>query len=172
MEGKNEILQKIRDPSLTGKMKLILLLALPAVIENFFQTFIGFVDVYFLSKIGLAEVSAVGATNAILAIYFAVFMAIGVASNIRVANALGANNAERARHIGQQALILAVLFGVLTGVVTLFFARPLLMLMGLEEQVLDIGEIYFRIVAIPSIFMSLMFVLSANLRGPEIPALP
>ncbi len=109
--------------------------------------------------------SAVGATNAILAIYFAVFMAIGVASNIRVANALGANNAERARHIGQQALILAVLFGVLTGVVTLFFARPLLMLMGLEEQVLDIGEIYFRIVAIPSIFMSLMFVLSANLRG-------
>ena len=50
------------------KMKIVLLLAFPAVVENFFQTFIGFVDVYFVSKIGLAEVSAIGATNAILAI--------------------------------------------------------------------------------------------------------
>ncbi|GAB3833396.1 hypothetical protein GCM10028895_52400 [Pontibacter rugosus] len=151
--------------SLSSKMKLILLLAFPAVVENFFQTFIGFVDVYFVSKIGLAEVSAIGATNALLAIYFAVFMAVGVAANVRVANALGAKKVERARHIAQQALILSVLFGIFTGVVTLFFARPLLALMGLEEQVLDIGETYFRIVAIPSVFMSLMFVLSANLRG-------
>src|SRR5690606_21073802 len=62
-------------------------------------------------------------------------------------------------------IILSILFGILTGIVTLFFARPLLTLMGLEEQVLDIGENYFRVVGIPSVFMSLMFALSANLRG-------
>lgn len=165
MDINSENPQALLKETLSGKVKVILLLAIPAVIENFFQTFIGFVDVYFVSKIGLAEVSAIGATNALLAIYFAVFMAIGVASNVRVANALGAKKVERARHIAQQALILSVLFGIFTGVVTLLFARPLLMLMGLEEQVLDIGETYFKIVAIPSVFISLMFVLSANLRG-------
>lgn len=165
MKTNNEVKESFEPVTLSSKMKVILLLAFPAVVENFFQTFIGFVDVYFVSKIGLAEVSAIGATNAILAIYFAVFMAIGVAANVRVANALGAKQVDRARHIAQQAVILSILFGILTGIVTFFFARPLLTLMGLEEQVLDIGETYFRIVAIPSVFMSLMFVLSANLRG-------
>lgn len=147
------------------KIKIILVLALPAVIENFFQTILGFVDTYFVSKIGLAEVSAVGVTNALLAIYFALFMAIGVAANVRIANFLGAKQPEKARHIAQQSVLLAVVFGILTGIITLVFAEPLLKLMGIEDNVLEAGVIYFKIVAIPSVFMSLMFVLSAILRG-------
>ncbi|WP_019414266.1 MATE family efflux transporter [Paenisporosarcina sp. TG20] len=147
------------------KIKIILALAMPAVIENFFQTILGFVDTYFVSKIGLAEVSAVGVTNALLAIYFALFMAIGVAANVRIANFLGAKQPEKARHIAQQSVILAILFGILTGIITTLFAEPLLKLMGIEDNVLDAGVIYFKIVAIPSVFMSLMFVLSAILRG-------
>lgn len=85
--------------STKDKIKIILVLALPAVIENLFQTILGFVDTYFVSKIGLAEVSAVGVTNALLAIYFALFMAIGVAANVRIANFIGAKQPEKARHI-------------------------------------------------------------------------
>lgn len=147
------------------KIKLIFILALPAVAENFFQTLLGFVDTLFVSKIGLAEVSAVGVTNAILAIYFAVFMAIGVAVNVYVANNLGAKKIERARHIAQQAILLSLLVGVLFGVVTLFFAEPLLLLMGVEREVLEAGSIYFKIVGIPSVVMALMFTLSSILRG-------
>lgn len=147
------------------KMKFILLLALPAVAENFFQTLLGFVDTLFVSRIGLAEVSAVGVTNAILAIYLAVFMAIGVAVNVYVANNLGAERIERARHIAQQAIVLSVVVGVTFGVVTLFFAEPLLRLMGVENDVLEAGSTYFKIVGIPSIVMALMFVLSSILRG-------
>ncbi|MBM7578524.1 MULTISPECIES: MATE family efflux transporter [Jeotgalibacillus] len=147
------------------KIHIILILALPAVIENFFQTILGFIDTYFVSKIGLVEVSAVGVTNAVLAIYFALFMALGVAVNIYVANSIGAKQVERARHIAQQAIIIAIVIGIVTGIITLFFAEPLLTLMGIEDDVLQAGSTYFRIVAIPSIFMSLMFVLSAILRG-------
>ncbi|WP_019153636.1 MATE family efflux transporter [Robertmurraya massiliosenegalensis] len=147
------------------RLRIIIILAIPAVIENFFQTILGFVDTYFVSKIGLAEVSAVGVTNAVLAIYFALFMAIGVAANVRIANFLGANLPEKARHISQQSIVLAVLFGLFTGVVTIFFANPLLKVMGIEAEVLEAGSLYFRIVGIPSIFMSLMFVISAILRG-------
>lgn len=148
-----------------ARLKLIVILAIPAVIENFFQTVLGFVDTYFVSKISLAAVSAVGVTNAILAIYFALFMAIGVAANVRIANFLGANLPEKARHISQQSIVLALLFGVLTGILTLVFAEPFLKLMGIEEDVLKLGALYFRIVGIPSILMSLMFVMSAILRG-------
>lgn len=148
-----------------GRLKIITVLAIPAVIENFFQTILGFVDTYFVSKIGLAEVSAVGVTNAVLAIYFALFMAIGVAANVRIANFLGANLPEKARHISQQSIVLAAIFGILTGIITLIFAEPLLKLMGIEAEVLEAGALYFRIVGIPSIVISFMFVLSAILRG-------
>lgn len=147
------------------RLKVIVILAIPAVIENFFQTLLGFVDTYFVSQISLAAVSAVGITNAVLAIYFAIFMAIGVAANVRIANFLGANQPEKARHISQQSIILAILFGVITGLSTLVFAEPLLQLMGIDEEVLELGSLYFRIVGIPSVIMSLMFVLSAILRG-------
>lgn len=148
-----------------ARIKMILILAIPAVIENFFQTALGFVDTYFVSKISMAAVSAVGVTNALLAIYFALFMAIGVAANVRIANFLGANQPEKARHISQQSIVLSIIFGLFTGVITLIFAEPLLRLMGIEADVLQLGVLYFRIVGISSIFMSLMFVLSAILRG-------
>lgn len=47
----------------------------------------------------------------------------------------------------------------------MFFAEPLLRLMGIASNVLEAGTVYFRIVAIPSVLMSLMFVLSSILRG-------
>lgn len=154
-----------KDNNLREKIKIILILAIPAVIENFFQTTLGFVDTYFVSKIGLVEVSAVGIANALLAIYFAVFMALGVAANVFISNFLGANQQDKAQHIAQQAIIMAIFLGILFGLITLFFAEPLLRLMGIAPNVLKAGSIYFRIVAIPSVFMSLMFVLSSILRG-------
>ncbi|WP_270179803.1 MATE family efflux transporter [Alkalihalobacillus sp. CinArs1] len=165
MMNNSEEIDSIGATSNGKKVKIILLLAFPAIIENFFQTILGFVDTYFVSKLGLIEVSAVGVSNALLAIYFALFMALGVAANVYIANFIGANKIEKARHIAQQAIIIAVAFGIITGLITLFFAEPLLKLMGIEENVLDAGTTYFRIVAIPSVFMSLMFVISAILRG-------
>lgn len=148
-----------------GKIKVILLLAMPAVIENFFQTVLGFVDTLFVSKISLDAVSAVGVTNAILAVYIAVFMSLGVAVNVLVAKYIGAGENEKAKHVGQQGIVLSVILGVIFGLVTLFFASPLLQLLGIEDNVLEQGVLYFRIVAIPSVLISLMFVLSSILRG-------
>jgi putative MATE family efflux protein len=146
-------------------MKTIFLLATPAVIENFFQMILGFVDTLFVSKLGLIEVTAVGVTNTILAVYFAVFMSVGVAANVFVAKYLGAGEKGNASLISQQSILLAVMLGIVFGVVSLFFAKPLLQLMGVADNVLTSAMTYFRIVSIPSILISLMFVLGSILRG-------
>ncbi|GAE47776.1 multi antimicrobial extrusion protein MatE [Mesobacillus boroniphilus JCM 21738] len=69
----------IIQPNKTTKQKLavILALAVPAMIENILQTVVGFVDTLFVAKIGLNEVTAVGVANAIMAVYIAIFMAVG-----------------------------------------------------------------------------------------------
>lgn len=146
-------------------IKTILILAIPVVIENFFQMILGFVDTLFVSKLGLIEVTAVGVTNAILAVYFAIFMAIGVSANVYIAKYTGAGKQERVKKVTSQAILLAVITGILFGIITLFLSKQLLMLMGVEPEVLIVANSYFRIIGIPSIFISLMFVLSSILRG-------
>ncbi|EWG09256.1 MATE family efflux transporter [Cytobacillus firmus] len=153
------------DESNSQILKTILFLAMPAVIENFFQTILGFVDTLFVSKLGLIEVSAVGITNAILAVYFAVFMSIGVAANVLIAKFQGAGDKEKAKEIGHQSIILAIILGVIFGLISFFLTEPLLRLMEVENSVLKPAAIYFQIVATPSIFISLMFVMGSILRG-------
>jgi len=154
-------------PSVTRsqKTKVILALAIPAMVENFFQTVVGFVDTLFVSQLGLIEVAAVGVTNAILAVYIAVFMALGVGASSLIAKSVGAGDFERAGDIAKQSTWVASMAGILFGVVTLFFAEPLLRMMGAEPNVLAEGAKYFRIAAIPSIFISLMTVFGSILRA-------
>ncbi|WP_409254054.1 MATE family efflux transporter [Bacillus sp. SCS-153A] len=148
------------------KMTLaILALALPAVVDNFFQTILGFVDTYFVAQLGLEEVAAVGVANTLLAIYIAVFMSLGVSVNVYVAKYLGSGNKEKSRDVAGQSIILSVTLGLFLGITTLLFAEPLLKMMGLQGEVLKKGVLYFRIVGIPSLLISLMFSINSILRG-------
>lgn len=58
--------------------KEIIRLALPATVENIFQTLVGFVDTLLIAQLGLVAVTAVGFANTILNVYLAVYMALGV----------------------------------------------------------------------------------------------
>jgi putative MATE family efflux protein len=154
-------------PAVTARQKvgIILSLAVPAMIENILQTVVGFVDTLFVAKLGLAEVTAVGVANAVLAVYIAIFMAIGVGTTSLIARELGAGQKEKAQILAKQATILSVLAGLVFGLITLFFAEPLLRLMGAEPDVLASGVTYFRIVAVPSVLIALMFTFGSILRA-------
>jgi len=148
-----------------SKIRTILALAIPAVIENLLQTIVGFVDTLFVSKIGLVEVTAVGVSNAILAIFIAIFMAIGVGTSALISRNVGAKNWDKAKAIAKLAAWLSTGVGVFFGLTSLFFAEPLLKLMGAETSVIASGVLYFRIVAIPSLFIANMFTFGSILRS-------
>ncbi|WP_019911579.1 MATE family efflux transporter [Paenibacillus sp. HW567] len=147
------------------KIKVILTLAVPSIIENFLQTIVGFVDTLFVSKIGLHQVAAVGVTGAIMAVYIAVFMAMGVGTSSLIARSVGAGEMDKAKAIARQSSYISAILGLIFGIVTFFFAEPLLRLMGAEPHVLADSVVYFRIVAVPSIFISLMTVFGSILRA-------
>ena len=147
------------------KFSTIIALAVPAMIENILQTVVGFVDTLFVSKLGLNEVTAVGVANAVLAVYIAIFMALGVGTSSLIARSIGAGNIDKAKSIARQSTIISAIFGLLFGLMTLFFSEPLLRIMGAKANVLADGVTYFQIVAIPSIFISLMFIFGSILRA-------
>lgn len=158
-EGRNQDLTKKQ------KISLILSLAVPAMIENTLQTVVGFVDTLFVSKLGLIEVTAVGVANTVLAVYIAIFMAIGVGTSSLIARHIGAGNVVLAKGVAKQSTIISAALGLLFGGISFFFAEPLLRMMGAEPKVVADGVVYFRIVAVPSVFISLMFIFGSILRA-------
>ena len=141
--------------------KGLLVLAIPAIIESLLQSMVGFVDTLFISKLGLKEVAAVGISNTILQIYFAVFLALGTASTVFVSRYYGANQKEKVKTIASQSIILTLIIGGVFGVISFFFSEQLLKVMGADKDVLEIGSTYFRIVATPSILISMIFTIGA-----------
>lgn len=140
--------------------RALILLAIPTIIENVLQSMVGFVDSLFISKLGLAEVAAV-----ILQVYFAVFLAIGTASTVFVARYMGAKQMDKVKQVVSQSVLLTVTVGLFFGILSLFFTEQLLGLMGASQDVLEVGTSYFRIIATPSILISMMYTTGAILRG-------
>lgn len=155
----------LKNSNLKIQVSTILVLAVPAMIENILQTIVGFVDILFVAKLGLVEVTAVGIANAILAIYMAIFMAVGVGSSSLIARSIGAGEVDKAKALAKQSTILAIILGIFFGIITLFFSDVLLRLMGAEAKVVAQGATYLRIVGIPSVFIALMFIFGSLLRA-------
>lgn len=148
-----------------GKLKIILSLSLPAMVENILQTVVGFVDMLFVSKLGLIEITAVGVTNSIMAVYIAIFTAIGVGAASLIARSVGAGDLERARAIARKATWVSAIAGILLGLTALLFTEPFLRMMGAGQEVIESATVYFRIVGVNSIFIALMSVFGAILRA-------
>lgn len=149
----------------TWKENKIIRLALPATIENILQTLVGFIDTLMISKIGLLAVTAVGVANTILNVYLALFIALGVGTSALIAQKLGAGKEREAQLITNQSVILAILIGLLLGVISILFGSPLLGLMGASAEVLDSGMQFFLVVGGASVFIALMTIFGSILRA-------
>lgn len=152
-------------PHFVSVTRDLLLLAWPVVVENLLQSAVGFADSFFVSRLGLEAVAAVGVSNALLQVFFAVFLAVATASGAFSARAAGARDATTFQRASVQALWLAVAVGMICGLLALVLAGPLLAVMGAAPEVRAAGETYFRIVAVPSAVIAVMYVAGAVLRG-------
>ncbi|QLG13428.1 MATE family efflux transporter (plasmid) [Deinococcus sp. D7000] len=143
----------------------LLLGAWPAITENLLLSAVGFADSFFVSRLGLEAVAAVGVSNALLQVFLAVFLAVATASGTFSARATGARDARAFQQATVQALWLAVAVGLTCGLLALILAGPLLTVMGAAPEVRAAGELYFRIVAVPSVVIAVMSTAGAVLRG-------
>ncbi|RYM04988.1 MATE family efflux transporter [Sporolactobacillus sp. THM7-7] len=135
------------------------------MIESLLQTVVGFVDTLFVAKLGLGSVTAVSVANTLLAVYIALFMAIGIGTSSIIAKQIGAKNYEKARAAARQSTWIALVSGLVFGLVTLIFAEALLRMMGATADILKESALYFRIVAIPSFVIALMIHFGNVLRA-------
>ncbi|MEZ4699269.1 MAG: MATE family efflux transporter [Rhodothermales bacterium] len=164
-ELRDMFMGKRRDFTTGSLGRAIVLLAIPMVLEMIMQSIFGVVDVFFVGKLGADAVAAVGMTDSLMVLLFAIGMGIAMAAAAMVARRIGEKKHEEAGVAAVQALVLGALVSIPVAVLGVIFAPELLGLMGASESVVAVGSGYCAIAFGTNTLILYLFIINAVFRG-------
>jgi len=150
----------------TGRIgRAVLLLAIPMVLEMAMESVFLIVDIFWVARLGADAVTAVGLTEAVLTLLYAVAIGLGMGTTALVARRIGEHDAESAAVVAAQTIWIGLSVAVVVGVTGVIFAADLLRLMGANGAVVGNGQHYTAIMLGGSAVILFLFLLSAIFRG-------
>jgi len=145
--------------------RAIFVLAVPMVLEMLMESLFGIVNAYWVSRLGQDALAAVGLTESMLTLVFAVAMGLSMATTATVARRIGEGDREAASRAAAQSILLGLSVSAVVGVAGFLFAGDLLRLMGAEAGVVAVGAGYPRIIFGTNIVIMMLFLNNAIFRG-------
>jgi putative MATE family efflux protein len=145
--------------------RAVVLLAVPMILEMSMESVFGVLDVFFVGRLGPGAVAAVGLTEAMLTIVFAVAMGLSLSTTAMVARRIGEKDPEGASATAVQAIALGLLVAIPSGIVGIVYARELLGLMGAPAAVAAEGAVYTAWILGGNATILLLFLINAIFRG-------
>ncbi len=137
----------------------------PSFLETLFTTFASIIDSKMVSALGTAAISAVAVTNQPRLFVFSVFFALNTVASSLSAKYYGKGDREAANRVLDHVLKLVVILSVIFSILTVIFARPIMIAFAKQPDTLDDSVIYFRIVMGGMIFNLLYMAINSALRG-------
>jgi putative MATE family efflux protein len=150
----------------TGSLnRTILLLAIPMVLEMVLESLFAVVDVAWVGRLGADAVAAVGLTEAMLALVFAVGLGLAMSTTAMVARRIGEKDPEDASIAGVQAIVLGLAISLAAGLPAGIMAPRLLAWMGATPAIVATGSGYARIALGGCGAILMLFLNNAIFRG-------
>lgn len=150
----------------TGDLnRAILLLAIPMVLEMVLESLFAVVDVFWVGRLGADAVAAVGLTESLLSVIFAVGFGLGLSTTAMVARRIGEKDGPGAAAAGVQAIAIGLATSLLIGVPCWIYAPSLLEVMGASPHIVEIGSGYTRIALGGCGAVLMLFLNNAIFRG-------
>lgn len=141
------------------------LLAIPMMLEMAMEAIFAVVDIAFVSRLGTDAVAAVGITEAIVTVLYAVAIGFGMGVTAMVARRIGANDREAAATVTGQAIWTGLALSLLIGTAGIVFAEDLLRIMGASDGVVEQGAGFTAVMLGGSASILFIFILNAAFRG-------
>ncbi|MDE3194751.1 MAG: MATE family efflux transporter [Acidobacteriota bacterium] len=149
----------------------IALLAIPTILEMSMESLFGVVDAFWVATLGSDAMSAVGLTEALIVLVFAIAMGLATAASATIARRIGEKDPEGAADGAVQSMAIGFVLSAAVGLAGICFAPDLLRLMGGSEAVVRVGTTYTRTLLGGSLTIFLLFLTNAVFRGAGDPAL-
>ena len=151
--------------------RALTLLAVPMVLEMVMESIFAVVDIYFVSQVGPEAVAAVGLTESVITLVYAVAIGLAMATTATVARRVGEGRDADASRAAWQALLLGLGVSAVLGCLGWFFADDLLGFMSRSDdaadaaRVVEVGSGYTRIALTANVVIMLLFLQNAVFRG-------
>ena len=127
----------------------VLFFALPIMLSGILQLVFNAADTIVVGRFaGNQALAAVGSVGSLNNLIISLFIGLSVGANVVVARYTGSRNHRAVSDTVHTAVLLSVIGGVFLSLVGVFLARPLLLLMGSPEDVIDLAVLYVRILFI------------------------
>ena len=149
--------------------RAVLLLAIPMMLEMAMESVFAITDIFFVSALGADAVAAVGLTEAVMTVVYAVGVGLGMGVTALVARRTGERDGEGAAMVAGQTLWLGLLVALVVAGAGALHADSILAYMGASDAVIDIGSGYTAVMFGGSITIVYLFLLNAVFRGAGAP---
>lgn len=143
----------------------IALLAVPAILEMVMESAFGVVDAFWVARLGPDAMAAVGLTEAVVIVVFALAMGLAMAATATVARRIGEHDPEGASLAAAQAIGAGALLAIVMGALGYVFAPRLLAFMHASPAVMRTGTGYARIVLGGNLAIVMLFLINGIFRG-------
>ncbi|MFC2012014.1 MATE family efflux transporter [Chloroflexota bacterium] len=123
------------------------------------------IDMIWVGRLGSGALAAVGVSGMAVMLSNSLLMGIFTSLRAMVARFIGAGDAEGANHIAQQAFILGAGVSATIAVIGIFLSEQILVLIGVEPDVVALGAAYMRIQFIGMVTMSVRMITEASMQA-------
>lgn len=144
----------------------ILIFALPLAASSILQQLFNSVDTAVVGNFASSQaLAAVGSNSSLIALMINLFIGISLGSNVIISRYIGQGVHKNIKAAIHTAIVVALAGGIFLLVLGQFIARPVLVLMGTPDDVIDLAVLYLRIYFLGMPFILLYDFCSSILRS-------
>jgi putative MATE family efflux protein len=140
-------------------------LAMPMLIGAVLSNLQSVINLFWVGRLGVNAIAAVAVGGTVLMLLFPALMGLSTGTVALVARAIGGGRRAEASAAAGQSLLLALIFGGLSGAVGWHYADTFARLLGVGAAVLPDAEAYLRINMVFSFTLYLQVIGAAALQG-------
>ena len=142
-----------------------LTLAWPTVLEELLSTVIQYIDTAMVGRLGPTATATVSLSSTYNWLINSVIYAFGIGFLSYIARAIGARDEKKVHAAAGQAILVAVVLGVLLTGITMAMAPQMPVWMGAEPAIRKNASIYFMLINAPLLFRSAIIIFGSVIRS-------
>lgn len=126
--------------------KNVMIFALPLALSSILQQLFNSADVAVVGRFsGSAALAAVGSNGSVIALFVNIFVGLSVGPNVIIANYIGQGKNNRVSKVVHTVISFGIFSGIFLLLIGQVIAKPILILIGTPENVLNLAVLYLRI---------------------------
>lgn len=156
----------LKDMTQGSPLRLLLTFSLPMLIGNIFQQLYTLIDSIIVGRyLGSDALAAVGATNSVQYLFFALCIGMSTGTGIVISQYLGAKDEEYVKRSISNSIYVMLGAALLMTILGFFLSWPILKLLGTPDNIIGESDLFFKTTCLGIVAIAAYNCISAILRS-------